>query len=277
MNPVNAGISQGKVPKLTWEKRLSAGLSNRYGATSMNESSIEITCRQIMGELEGLGKESNRKTFVRHGAPKDALYGVAVADLKVIQKRLKKNHALALSLYETGNADAQYLAGLIADEAQMTKTDLNRWVKGASWSMISSYTVPWVAGESPHALALATKWIDRKDEMVAMSGWATFSSYLSVAPDEEVDKAFFESLLERVVRDIHEERNQVRDAMNHFVIALGSYVPDLTAKAIEAAKTIGEVQVDKGDTACKVPDAATYIQKVKDRGRIGKKRKSARC
>jgi hypothetical protein len=39
----------------------------------------------------------------------------------------------------------------------------------------------------------------------------------------------------------------------------------------------GLVEVDMGNTACKVPFAPDYIQKVKDRGTIGKKRKSARC
>ena len=65
--------------------------------------------------------------------------------------------------------------------------------------------------------------------------------------------------------------------MNCFVIAAGSYVKSLTAAAIDAAKKIGKVTVDMGDTACKVPDAAEYIEHVKARGTIGKKRKSAKC
>jgi hypothetical protein len=32
-----------------------------------------------------------------------------------------------------------------------------------------------------------------------------------------------------------------------------------------------------GGTACKVPDAAEYIDKVKKRGSLGKKRKNATC
>jgi hypothetical protein len=32
-----------------------------------------------------------------------------------------------------------------------------------------------------------------------------------------------------------------------------------------------------GGTACKVPDAAEYIQKVQKRGAIGKKRKTTKC
>jgi hypothetical protein len=61
------------------------------------------------------------------------------------------------------------------------------------------------------------------------------------------------------------------------VIALGSYVPALTEAALRAAAKIGKVTVDMGETECKVPDAATYIKKVQDRGSIGKKRKTAKC
>jgi hypothetical protein len=65
--------------------------------------------------------------------------------------------------------------------------------------------------------------------------------------------------------------------MNGFVIAVGSYVKALTDAATKTAKQIGKVSVDMNGTACKVPDAAEYIQKVAKRGSIGKKRATAKC
>ena len=65
--------------------------------------------------------------------------------------------------------------------------------------------------------------------------------------------------------------------MNAFVIAVGSYVKPLTKKALATGRSLGTVEVDMGGTACKVPGAVEYIQKVEKRGRIGKKRKSSRC
>mgnify|MGYP003597832125 CR=1 FL=1 len=69
----------------------------------------------------------------------------------------------------------------------------------------------------------------------------------------------------------------IRYAMNSFVIAAGSYVAPLTAAALKAAKAMGPVSVDMGETSCKVPAAADYIRKVEARGALGKKRKSAKC
>jgi 3-methyladenine DNA glycosylase AlkD len=235
------------------------------------------TAQKILSELEKLGKESHRKTFIRHGAPADSLFGVPISELKPIQKRIKKDHQLSLDLYASGNSDAMYLAGLIADETRITKTDLNRWAREATWGMISTSTVAGVAADSPHAVALGTKWIDTKLEKIAATGWATLSAYLSVTPDDETDLPLFESLIDRVAAEIHGERNSIKDGMNSFIIAAGSFVAPLKTKALNAAKKIGKVEIDKGDTACKVNNATEYINKVDKMGRIGKKRKSARC
>jgi len=69
----------------------------------------------------------------------------------------------------------------------------------------------------------------------------------------------------------------VRHCMNGFVIAVGCYVLPLVKDAKATAKTLGEVQVDVGDTSCKVPNALGYIEKVEAMGRLGKKKKEARC
>lgn len=99
------------------------------------------TVAEIMAELESMGSEQTRKTFSRHGAPLANMYGVKVGDLKKVVKKIKGNQALALELYATGNADAMYLAGSVADGLQMTKPQLERWAKQATWYMLSEYTV----------------------------------------------------------------------------------------------------------------------------------------
>ena len=60
-------------------------------------------------------------------------------------------------------------------------------------------------------------------------------------------------------------------------IGVGTYVKPLLRKAKQAAKKLGTVEVDMGETACKVPVAVDYIAKVESMGRVGKKRKTIRC
>ena len=239
-------------------------------------STQTATLDAIMDELKSKGNDSYKKIFVKHGA-KEPLYGVKVEDLKKIQRTIGKDYDLAMELYRTGNSDAQYLAALVADERKMRRKDLQEWVKGASWYMLSEYAVAWVAAESVHGWEMGLEWIESKDEQTATAGWASLSHCVALTPDANLDRKQIETLLKRVSKDIHQAPNRVRYTMNGFVIAVGSYFIRLKDKAIDTAKTIGKVSVDMGGTACKVPDAIEYIAKVHAKTKPGTKKKSVRC
>lgn len=234
-----------------------------------------MTATAILDELRPLGRESYKKVLLKHGVP-EPFFGVKIEELKKIQKRIKRDYQLALDLFETGNYDAQYLAGLIADDAKMTKRDLQRWAEKAC-GPLSGSTVPWVAAGSPHAREIALNWIESDKELIAAAGWATWTSLVAIKEDADLDLAELKRLLQRVQKEIHAAPNKVRYAMNGFVIAVGSYVQSLTALARQTGEKIGPVTVDMGDTACDVPFAPEYIDKVAARGSIGKKRKTAKC
>ncbi len=234
-----------------------------------------MTTQEIMSQLEAMGNESTKKTLMKHGA-REPFFGVKVEDLKKIVKIVKKDYKLSLELYATGNSDAMYLAGLIADEKKMTKDDLNNWVKGAYWYYISEFTVPWVAAESAYGIELANEWLNSKEETIVAAAWGTFAYTLSVKNDDEIDFDLFYSLLEKVEKEIHQSQNRVKYVMNNFVISIGSYYKPLAEKAMQVAAKIGKVSVDMGGTACKVPLATEYIEKTVQRTQF-KKRKSARC
>jgi 3-methyladenine DNA glycosylase AlkD len=236
------------------------------------------TLKSIMDILKSKGSEKTRATYVRHGMPAGRLYGVSVAELKLVAKTIKGNQALAMDLYATGNMDAMYLAGMVAKGANMTKAELQSWAEGAnSMPMIADYTVPWVTVENEAARTLATKWMSSKNENVAAAGWRTYSGLLAITPDAALDLKEIESLITRVVKEVHTAKNRERSAMNGFVIAVGTYIAPLLPKAKAAAAKMGNVSVDVGDTACKVSVASESIAKVEASGKVGVKKKTIRC
>jgi 3-methyladenine DNA glycosylase AlkD len=236
----------------------------------------KMSLKEVMSELKRLGNEQQKKTFLRHGA-REPFFGVKIADLKLIQKKIKRDYELSLALYDTGNSDAMYLAGLISDPDRMTKADLKKWVQGAYWQMIAGYTVPWVASESRYGRELALEWMDSDRELISTAGWSTYASLVAIKPDAELDLPEIEKLLIRVKNEIGSAPNRTRYAMNNFVIAVGGAVATLTSRAKAVAKAIGTVEVDMGDTSCTVPVAWDYIAKMEKMGRIGHKRKTAMC
>ena len=235
-----------------------------------------MTPAEVMAELKRKGSAQTKKTFARHGCP-EPFFGVKIADLKTLVKKIKKDTPLAKELYRTGNSDAMYLAGLIGHGSELTRAELQEWAERATWSMLSDFTVPWMTAEHPEGWEIALGWIDSPDDKIAAGGWHALASIASVREDRELDLKALEGLVDRVVRTIGTSRNRTRYAMNGFLIAAGSAVKPLTKKALEAAARIGTVEVDMGDTSCKVPSAADYIRKVVASGRHGKKRASAKC
>jgi 3-methyladenine DNA glycosylase AlkD len=236
-----------------------------------------MTAKEILDELKPLGRESYKRVLVNNHGIKEPCFGVAVSELKKFQKRIKKDYQLALDLYDTGNFDAMYLAGLIADDARMTRQDLQRWADQAYTRALAGATVAWVAAGSPHGWEMALKWIESAKSLVAAVGWATLSSLVSIKDDAELDLPELKRLAQRVERTIQEAPDQARCQMNGFLIALGSYVQPLTEFALQTGEKIGPVTADLGNNSCQIPFAPDCIRKVQKRGGIGKKRKSAKC
>ncbi|MGX7418722.1 DNA alkylation repair protein [Carnobacterium gallinarum] len=232
---------------------------------------------EIMGRLSELGTEQTKKTLLRHGA-NEPIFGVKIGDLKkFLVKDVKKNPQLALDLFATGNSDAQYLAGLAIQPKKMKKEQLQTWMETANCSFIAGSIVASVAAESLFAKELALEWMASEQEYIENAGWTTYGSFISITPDTAIHQQEVEALLDSIEKNIHQAKNRVRYSMNQFVICVGSYYPPLLTRAEEVAKTIGKVEVYLGDTACKVPLATDYIEKVVTMERVGRKRKHAVC
>jgi 3-methyladenine DNA glycosylase AlkD len=231
-----------------------------------------MNLNEVMIELEKNGSEQTKKVLSKHGA-KEPFFGVKSEFLKKLQKKIKVDHSLALELYSTGNSDAMYFAAMIADKSIMKKNEIQKWAKEAYWSYLSEHAVPSVAAANKDGFNLGLTWIDKKTENLTAAGWATLSIIISKTPNEELDLILIKNLLSKVKNEINSSSNRTKYTMNNFVIAVGSYIPELTATALSIAESIGKVSVFMGDTSCKVPIATDYINKIIKMDRVGKKRK----
>jgi len=236
-----------------------------------------MTAQEILAELKPLGSESYKKMMMKNHGVKEPCFGVKIGDMQAIRKRIKKDYQLALDLYDSGNYDAMYLAGLIADDERMTKADLNRWVEHAYGASLPGATVAAVAAANPHGHELALKWIESSKPLVAAAGWATLSGRVALKQDADLDLAELKSLLQRVKKDIHQAPDAARYGMNMFIIAVGGYVAPLTEFALRIGGEIGPVSADLGNNSCEVFFAPDSIRKMQAKGSIGKKRKTMKC
>lgn len=214
---------------------------------------------EAMGELEAAGSEQTRKTYRRHGIS-GPMFGVSYAVLNKMRKAIKKDQALALQLWETGNHDARILATMIADPKQFDEKLALRWAADITNHTLAD-AFSGMVHNAPGAQALMERWVNAGDEWHERIGWGLLGE-MALHHGETPD-AYFQPYLGTIGRDIHQRANRVREAMNSALIAIGMRGGALENQALELAGAIGEVMVDHGATYCKTPDAAAYILKAK--------------
>lgn len=230
----------------------------------------------VMQELEALGKERTKKMYISNGAH-EPLFGVATGAMKPIAKKIKINQPLAEELYATGNYDAMYFAGIIADPKAMTESDFDRWMDGAYFYMLSDYVVAVTLSESDIAQDVADKWITSGEELRMSGGWSCYCWLLGNRADSEFSESKISNLLDIVKDTIHHSPERTKSAMNNFLYTVGiSFLP-LHEKAVETAKEVGTVEVKRDKKKSSFLNAYESIQKEIDRGRLGFKRKYVRC
>lgn len=235
-----------------------------------------MNAEMVMQELEALGKERTKKIYMSNGA-QEPLFGVATGAMKPIAKKIKLNQPLAETLYATGNYDAMYFAGIIAEPKAMTESDFERWIDGAYFYMLSDYVVAVTLAEADIAQQVADKWIASGEELKMSAGWSCYCWLLGNRPDVEFSESKMANMLEMVKSAIHNSPERTKSAMNNFLHTVGvSYIP-LHDKALATAQQIGPVELKKNNKKSSFLHAYESIQKEVERGRIGFKRKYVRC
>lgn len=230
----------------------------------------------VMQELEALGKERMKKMYVSNGAH-EPVYGVATGAMKPIVKQIKRDQQLADQLYATGNYDAMYFAGIIADPKIMTAADFERWIDGAYFYMLSDYVVAVTLSESDIAQEVADKWIDSGEELKMSAGWSCYCWLLGSRKDQEFSESKIASMLDRVKHTIHDSPERTKSAMNNFLYTVGISYRPLTEKAVEVSKEVGVIEMKRDNKKSSFLNAHESIQKDLDKGRIGFKRRYVRC
>lgn len=235
------------------------------GSKAATAPAERMSLQDTMSALEKAGSAQTRKTYARHGAT-EPMFGVSFATLKTLYKRIGVDQELAEALWETGNFDARNLAVKIADPASISSGALDRWAKSSTAPMCASY-VGHLAAESPHGRAKAEKWLASADETTRSTAWCLVAALAML--DESMKDSWFVERLAQIEKSIHSAPNAHRYHMNQALISIGCRNAACRKLALAAAKRIGEVDIDHGDTGCKTADAVEYIEKSWARAKAG--------
>ena len=237
---------------------------------------MSLELDSVMRELEALGTAHTKKSYLSRGV-REPVFGVATGAMKPLKKRIGVDQALADELWDTGNYDARYLAGMIANVRVMTEADFDRWVDDADYAMLSDFVVAVTLAESDLAQPLANRWIRSGEENRASVGWACYEWLLGWRPDTFFEPETVRELLALAAATIHKSSTRVKRAMNGFIVAVGVSYQPLHDDALKTAEDIGVVEVVSNGETKPLASAAEQIRKAAEKGRIGFKRRAVRC
>jgi hypothetical protein len=140
----------------------------------------------------------------------------------------------------------------------MTAAELDLWAAAVHVRGCGNYVAA-LAVEGGQGQPRAEAWLGSSDAHVRALGWLTVSAL--AMDDETLPDAWFSAHLAEIERTIHSAHASQRESMNSALIAIGCRNPTLRDAAVAAAKRIGTVDVDHGDTACKTVEAGPRIEK----------------
>ncbi len=194
---------------------------------------------ELIAHLRSLRSEKDLAGMRRFGiVAKGEQLGISVTTLRQIGHPYRKDHALALELWASGIHEARILATAIEDPRQITRAQMDRWVRDCdNWAVTDA--LAFVFDRTEHAIDKAHAWSGRKPEFVKR---AAFSMIAGMAVHrKELPDAVFLAFLPVIARESTDERNFVRKAVNWALRGIGKRNPRLRREAIATANRIQKI------------------------------------
>ena len=129
-----------------------------------------MTLEETLRQLESMGDAKVRAQNAKSGAGANQ-FGVKRGDLRNLANRIKTNHELALSLWKTGNIDAQFLATLLIKIDLLSAEELERMVTSVTFTWVADWLHSYVVKEHADKETLRKKWMTSDDRWAARAGW----------------------------------------------------------------------------------------------------------
>ena len=190
----------------------------------------------ILKKFKSLENPKAIEGMARFGIDSSTAYGVPIPELRKLAREIKKNHKLALDLWEINNHESKILATMIADPEKTTEALMDKWVKDFySWDVCDQCIMN-LFEKTPYVYKKAYEWSERNEEFVKRAGFVLMAR-LGFTDRNAEDKKL-EMFFPVIKREARDERNFVKKAVNWAIRQIGKRNKYLNVKAIELSEEI---------------------------------------
>jgi len=218
---------------------------------------MTLTLKESLKQLEALGNEKVRARNRKHGAG-DNQFGVQMGDIRKVAAKIKTDHDMALALWETGNVDARLLAVLVMKPKILSRTEIDRMVRSATFAQLADWLNSYVVKNHPDKEALRQAWMTADDPWAARAGWNLTAERIARSP-EGLDVP---ALLDRIESEMGAAAPEEQWTMNSCLAGIGIHFPKLRKRAIAIGESLGiyrDYPVSKGCTSPFAPIWINYM------------------
>ncbi|HMI93669.1 MAG TPA: DNA alkylation repair protein [Polyangiales bacterium] len=189
--------------------------------------------------LEQKGSDKTRDGMAGYGIHTNKAFGVTVANIRALGKRLGPNHALALALWDSGWYEARMLSAFVAEPERVTPALMDRWCRDFdNWALCDTLCFH-LFDRTPHAFTKVTAWAARREEFQKRAAFALLATLALHGRGTDAQLQRCLSLIERASTD---DRNFVKKSVNWALRAIGERSPELHAQAIAVAERLASAE-----------------------------------
>ncbi len=195
-----------------------------------------MNTQEIIKKLEKFSVPENKEGMARFGINTEKALGVSVANIRKVGKTVKKDHELALKLWNTGIHEARILATMLDEPDAVNEEQMESWAKDFnSWDLCDQACGN-LFDKTRFAFKKPYEWARRDEEFVKRAAFALIA-WLAVH-DKKAGNKEFERFLTLIKNAAGDERNFVKKAVNWALRQIGKRNPALNKKAVKTAEEI---------------------------------------
>ena len=216
-----------------------------------------MTLKETLKLLKALGNEKVRAQNAKSGAGENQ-FGVSLGDIRVVAKKIKTDHELALALWDSGNVDAQFLSTLLVQPKKLSAKEMDRMVRSVSFVRVADWLISYVVRQHPDKEKLRQEWMAEDDRWAARAGWDLTAERVGKSPDG-LD---IPALLARIESEMADAKPEVQWTMNNTLATIGIHFPKHRKRAIAIGEKLGiyrDYRVSKGCTSPFAPIWINYM------------------
>jgi 3-methyladenine DNA glycosylase AlkD len=218
-------------------RRMKAGA----GAARVDESPSHPNAKRVVASLRRMGSARGRAAMARYALPSEKAFGVSVASIQALAKRLGRSHELAEDSGTRSGSRARMLAAFVDEPGRVTAAQMDRWTRDFdNWASATRCASTSSIGRRT-AFRKVAAWARRRPEFERRAAFALLASL--AAHDRAASDEAFERCLPLIEECAGDDRNFVKKGVSWALRMVGRRSVPLHAKSLALARRLADSEV----------------------------------